>query len=450
MEAKLKKLVSMYNKYIQFAFVIICIFGLLACKRIGTNSKRTTISISDGKITISDEYRKIVNLQLFIGDEIKFTKEINVGQETSILSLIKTNRNYYNDIALQFAKNDGDIQMNLKLENVLDTTFTYHLDINNTLQYTTKVLTGNCASISSTYESANAEEDIIKWLFRNNKKNVGEETINKMRLYVHELNRTSYNEYITRETIPVITSFNNIYYKLSSNLYADNYYLYACKSEKEIEDFIEEMVSLKFEGAAHSLNQPISCYRSVSTSGTICIFLIGIDNDWSYRLAPVGLVCIDNIKPTIKPNDFPIRGDIVLNKNKIKIRIPSRTPSITGYASISTRDFGGDGISCKVNFSLSFGGDVKSLTFIREGALTYKNSYISYVGDERKIIDLQKETSPLFFSYELHLEEGDNYLPVIITDLRGNTTEFKYNIPAHFKRSNAPSINIDNDVNVYN
>ena len=55
----------------------------------------------------------------------------------------------------------------------------------------------------------------------------------------------------------------------------------------------------------------------------------------------------------------------------------------------------------------------------------------------------------IVFTMMLHLEDGDNFIPVVIEDNHGNKTEFELNERATFTRSNAPSINIDNNVNIY-
>lgn len=447
----------MYNKFYIIAFSLICIFGMFSCNQTNTrNGNSTTVSISDGKITISDGYKQSVLIKIGIGDNISFSKDVKTNQETSILSLLKANRESYNDLALLLAQNNGNVSLKLNIEEVLDTTIIFHLDANDYLQYTTKVSSGSCSQLSGIYDAANVEGDIIKWLYRKNLRNVGDETINNMRLYLQELNRSEYKEYITKDGIPVITSFKGIEYKVTSDLIADNYYLFACKTEKEIEDFVEEMVSIKFDGASHSLNQSIPCFRGANSSGVICIFLIGIDNDWNYRIAPVGLVCIDNKKPftsikrlgalsTINETKTTEDDDIILSKNKIRVKMPNNVPAINGYASLDTRDWGGNGISANVNFSVSFGGDVKSLAIERSGNLA------KWVGKDTFVLDLQGKTSPYIFTYELHLEDGDNYVPITITDIRGNKTEYKFNVACTMTRSNAPNINIDNnvDVNVY-
>jgi hypothetical protein len=426
-------------------------------------SNQPNVILQDDNIIITNVSNQSVKLNIQVGEKIKYSKEISGDYKTSLLSLLKAKNEYYSDIAYLLAKENGDVELNLNVPDIFDTTVTFHLEITDSPNYTTKVLQGKCARLSGVFDTENVEGDIIKWLYRNNLGNVGDETIDKIRLYLKELNRSDYTEYITSETIPVVTSFKGLSYKVSSDLDADNYYLFACKSEDEIEGFVEDMVSIKFEGAVHSLNQPILCYRTESNAGTICIFLIGIDNDWKYKVSPVGLVSIDNVKPSrgpsprvvqsgnfqppAKPESIDIKindSDIILNKNKINIKLPDEVPQVAGSAFLSTKDWGGTGVSCMVNFVVTFDGDVKSITLKREGVLA------KWLGSLTKTIDLEKETSPYYFTFELHLEEGDNYLPVVITDLRGNTNEFKYTIPAHFTRDDTPQINIDNEVNVWN
>ena len=449
----------MCNKFFSIILCALCVFGMFSCDQTPTQSvfkKTASVTISDESITISDNSKDAFNLQIKLGEQISYTKEIEANQKTTILSLLKTNSDLNNDIALLLAQNNGDINMSLSLSNVFDTTIVYHLDIDDVPEYSTKVLSGKCASLIGVFDANNIESDIIKWLYRKNLKNVGEETINNMRLYLKELNSSDYKQYVTSEEIPIVTSFKGINYKVSSDLVADNYYLFACKYEKDLEEFVEEMVSLKFEGAVHSLTQPISCFRSAESSGTNCIFLVGINNDWNYSVAPVGLISIDDIKPGESSSGGVLLGlktynkkqdnsidDIILENNRTIIKIPSGVPCVTGYANLSTREWSGNGISCNVNFEVTFSGDIKSITLIREENLA------KWLGKGKKEIDLQHKNSPYLFSYELHLEDGDNYVPVIVTDLRGNKKEFKYNVGCESRPNNTPQINIDNNVNVY-
>ena len=256
----------MYNR-ISLFLIGICALGLIACSRASVTSTKVEAIVADDAITISNESKQSVTLQVVIGNSINISKNIEANKKIPLLSLLKTNKDAYYDIALLLAQGNGDVTMNLKLEEVLDTTITYHLGIKEVSQHSAKVLAGNCANLTGIFDATNVEGDIIKWLFRKKSKNVGDETINKMRLFLQELNRTKYVEYVTRDAIPVMTSFKGIDYAVSSDLIADNYYLFACKTEKEIEGFVEEMVSVKFDGATHTLNQRMPCYRGASSSG---------------------------------------------------------------------------------------------------------------------------------------------------------------------------------------
>lgn len=126
---------------------------------------------------------------------------------------------------------------------------------------------------------------------------------------------------------------------------------------------------------------------------------------------------------------------------------------LNGFATLTELTSGGNGLSCQVSFSLTFGGDIKSVTLVREKYLTYPYPYDGYgygygVKPERRVIDLTNKTSPYKFSYTLHLGDGDNYLPVIVTDMRGNQIEYQINIPASFTRTPDTEININNNLNV--
>lgn len=425
------------------AVTLILSMGMfVACNSQVATKNSVDVSISNDSLVVRHNSNTPLRLQIKLNESITYSRDLQQNNALSIFELLKERKESLNDVAYILAINEGDVLMNLSLPNIIDTTFTYHVSLRKVSLYNTRVLSGTCAKLSGGFEASNVESSLIKWLYRKNIKNVSDTTVEKMRLYLQELKRTPFNSYQTNESIPVVPSLKGLTYRIASDLTADNYYLFACKSEKEIEDFVEEMVSIKFEGAVHSQNQALPCFRSQTTSGTTCIFLIGIDNDWNYRVVPVGLICIDNIKPSTLPGGGEEIHSIVLNKNKMKIAIPANAPTGRGYASLSTRNFGGNGVSCKVNFCVIFEGDVKSLTLIREGALT------EWIGRGQKVIDLQKEDSPYYFTYELHLEDGDNYVPIVIKDLRGNTTEYKMNVPASFTRNSSPDINIEN--NIYN
>ncbi len=452
----------MYNKPISIIISIFCALCLVSCDQ--TNSSQNTqqnhktgtaVFLTDEDITISDNNKQSTDthdIQIRIGDSIDYKIGVFNNNKTTIHDLLLSQGGF--NVAFLLAQNNGNIQVNLSVQDVIDTTITYHLDITDIQEYATKVQSGSCAQLVGICDAENMETQIIKYLYKMEMRNVSDEFKNKMLLYMQALNKTDdYSQYVTVQEIPVVTSFKGINYRISSDLVADNYYLFACEFEKELDEFVEEMVTLKFEGAVHTLTQPMSCYRSPDSSGTICIFLVGIDNDWSYRVAPVGLICIDNSAPKFNYSDnsnvlaFEYAFDPVLNhrdllfdKNKIIIRMPEKTPVIEGVVYLSTTGWSGTG---NVSFQVNQRGDIKNITLVREENLA------RWVGKGKKVINLQDVSSPYLFSYELDLDFGDNYLPVIVTDLRGNTSEYKHIIRCGPKPDNNPQINIDNTVNVH-
>ena len=66
------------------------------------------------------------------------------------------------------------------------------------------------------------------------------------------------------------------------------------------------------------------------------------------------------------------------------------------------------------------------------------------------MIALSGKTSPYRFTYDLHLVDGDNIVPIIVEDNHGNTSRYEINIPARFERRNSPDVNIENNIDIYN
>ena len=129
----------MYNKFFSLILCIISTLGFVACTQ--TNSKsnnQSSVAIADGNITISDDSKPSFSLQVKVGDGLSYTRDVKANQKTSLLNLLKGNKEAYNDIALLLAKSNGDVKLNLSIVDVLDTTITYHLDVKDASQYSTK------------------------------------------------------------------------------------------------------------------------------------------------------------------------------------------------------------------------------------------------------------------------------------------------------------------------
>lgn len=58
--------------------------------------------------------------------------------------------------------------------------------------------------------------------------------------------------------------------------------------------------------------------------------------------------------------------------------------------------------------------------------------------------------NPYIFTYKLHLENGDNIIPLTVEDYHGNKRNGQIVIRAEFVRNGASDINIDNNIDIYN
>ena len=49
----------------------------------------------------------------------------------------------------------------------------------------------------------------------------------------------------------------------------------------------------------------------------------------------------------------------------------------------------------------------------------------------------------------MHFDDGDNEIPVTVEDYHGNKREYNVVVRAEFVRSDAPQIDIDNNIDIY-
>ena len=383
------------------------------------NTTRILIT-GNNYVSIYGDSTKSYTLKVKLDDAVSFEKTLSPNEKVSCLSILKEKKELYNDIALLLARNKGNININLSISATCDTNFVFHVDTNEVYQHKATVIAGICAATTINSESPNAEYDIIRWLYRKNLNNLNDSVINNVRLYLNELNRTSYNEYISNQKIPVVNSLKGIDYKINSDLKADHYYLFACKKEKDIEDFVEEMVSLKFESSVKSLNQIMPCFRSSDTSGLACIFLVGIKKDWSYQIVPIGLICIDNIKPSIGECELLESSEednsyFQFENHKIKVISNAQIPVVSGNIDIKLGYFEGRGHYINVPFTFSFRGDVKTI-------VVHQNK------TQSESIDLSDKSSPYHTKINVLLGTGENFIPIDAIDALGNKTSYDLEI----------------------
>lgn len=417
-----------------------------SCNNSNTTSRHPKSVIGFTTDTLSID--NISNKNIFISVQNENVISIAGCKENVIsLSLLDVIRKCKdkNEIALRALKNDNALQIKVVVENEIDTVYNYNISPYYDEDAVFSI-SGQCAPLVSKYSNPTQTVDIKKWLFRK-KEHLDNANIHLLRGLVNQLSKTNTIEYVTNSTIPVIHSFSGLKYKVNSSIAADYYVLYACSSTNEIEEFVEDVIANDFDLCSKVLGGGMDCYRQSNSNGYKCICLVAINNDWSYKIQPLGLIAIDNLAPVTSLSSY--EGDISSIKfpNNAIVLFPSNKPKINGVCDVLITNSAGNGIECNVSFRIIFAGDVKSVTVRRTKKLCY-DSWTHKV--ESKVIDLTGKSSPYTFTYMLHLTDGDNYIPIIIEDNHGNKREFELNERAEFVRNDAPSINIDNNINIDN
>lgn len=438
----------MENKiFIAIMAIIWCTF-VCSCSNPAKTEKHLIADVQwskDTVIIVSDTTFQ-TNILVTIFNEEIYNNSRNQGSwKGNILSLIKKNAKNKLDIALYATKNGNEIPIRVKVSEAIDTLFVLKLTPLKEMSATASIK-GNCAPLVASFSNPDYITDVKRWLFRKNE-HLSDSLLNNMVGIARELNRTGYDDFITKTTIPVLKSFAGTLYSVYSDMKADHYVLFACSSQQEINEFVEEIVSNDYELTESTLSRPFRCYRRTNSNGYKCITLIGINNDWTFEVLPLGLVAIDNIAPSYTPtngNDF----SSIIFKNNSRVIFPSNKPNIYGYANVRANNWDGNGVSCNVTFGIDFGGDVKSVTIVRE-IYAPDRSWCG-IKPEKKMIALSGKTSPYRFTYDLHLVDGDNIVPIIVEDNHGNTSRYEINIPARFERRNSPDVNIENNIDIYN
>ena len=401
------------------------------------SSSRPIIKITDDSVMIYTTSRSRCIISVNVLDESVLSAQINKPTSYSFLDLARKCKNR-NDLALAAVNNHNIIPFKVKVESAIDTLVNYLIEPYYVKEPTNSI-SGPCSPLVSKFSNPLQIVEIKKWLFRK-KAHLEDEQINVFMGIVNQLSKSNITEYVSTTDIPVLHDFSGIKYKVKSNLEADYYVLYACSSSKEIKDFVEEVVANDFELCSKTVSGSMDCYREANCNGINCVCLIAIKNDWSYKVLPLGLVAIDNIAPS---SGVPDDITSISFPNSTRVTLPENKPNVFGYANVSVDHWDGNGLSCACTFVIRYGGDASTITIHRIGKLA------EYLSTEHKKIDLSKRIPPYYITMDLHLEDGDNRIPITISDSRGNTRDDEINIRAEFVRTNTNDINIDNNINIW-
>ena len=431
----------MFNsKYIIVAFAFIgC---LCSCNNnsgsSGNSYSKPTIKVTNDSIVIIATSDREHNLSINVQNENVVSSQINQTTSYSLLDLARKCKDR-NEIALAAINNSNTISFKVKVGDVIDTLVNYSIDPYYAEESVFSI-SGQCSPLISKLSNPSQSIDLKKWLFRK-KVHLEDEQVHTLIGVVNQLSRSGVTEYISTTNIPVIHNFSGIKYNVKSNFEADHYVLFACSSAKEIEDFVEEVVANDFELCSNSASGSMNCYRKADSNGNKCICLIAIKKDWSYKIQPLGLVAIDNIAPSSINGQDDISS--ISFPNNVKVTLPTNSPNVFGYANVAVGHWDGTGLSCACTFILTFGGDASTITIHRTGKLA------KWLSTEHKQINLSEHSSPYSVTMDMHLEDGDNRIPITISDYRGNTRNEEINIRAEFVRTNTNDINIDNNINIW-
>ncbi len=416
------------------------------------NKQRPVVSYENEVLHITFLDKKSHKVQISInGKAVQNKTTIREVYKANICEIAKEYEDDYEIALLATTANlRGEIGLpiNVKVDNIVDTNI--YAEIKPMEKLPTKSsIVGKCAKLVTTMEDPQQEIEIKKWLFRRNE-HVAEYRLKQMVDVINRLNDNGYVNYVTNDDIPVIKSLAGLTYRVQSSLEADHYVLFAASSDSEIQSFVEEVVANDFELTVKSLSNSLDCYRTMNSDGHKCITLIGINNDWSYSVVPLGLVAIDNVAPRLSCPPWSLDDFSSIDlKGSQRVILPSSKPEIDGYADVRVQNWDGNGYICNVTFKISFSGDVKSVTIIRDKKL----SAYEY-NPEKKVINLSGKTSSIFtssyiFNYDLHFEDGDNIISYIVEDYHGNKEQSKLIVNAEFVWRDSPSVEIDNNINVW-
>ena len=458
-------------KRILYIFTVVCIIICSVACSVKENNKCIDLLISDDleKVHIECDTLSTHNYSIWMESILIDSGSIYKTKDIEVSKILRINKDKSKEVALIGAKNNSLLKLNIKVSDQIDTVINYNYTLKEEIPEDI-AYTGFGAPLVKKSATKEIETELRIWLYRK-KEHVSDSVFAIFKSIYATLTVTGYNDYVPKGVIPVVHNIDGMKYKIDTEIKADYYAVVACESQEYIEQYVEQLVGSNFDGVSTSLSIPLSCQYRKGTSGIRNVFLLCINKDWSYKQIPLATFALDNEAPNTVLSDYQgrlterewfMRGGIsyepqkkstpvMLNyKDNLRIIYPPNRPLIYGTAMVEVPNWNGNGLECNVTFKITFSGDTKSVTIQRrDKKLCYYSEYIGYhFRPEDKIIYAREHTSPYIFSYQMHFEAGDNFIPIIVEDYNGNIKKGSIKIHAEFVRRNSPSINIEN--NIYN
>lgn len=430
----------MENKILYFLILLLC----LSCKGYKSNEannnlqNRICVSYSCDSIIFDKVSTPTqVEFKFFAADTLRET--INQSKSICIIDLVKNIKNT-KDFALKMIDNKLVVPIQIVIKETVDTTLFYSYTIKD-LKNNSSTIKGNCANLVNKEDNPENKVNLRRWLYKQNKY-LPDSTFVQFVCIMNDLNKTDKNVYITNDEVPILKNFSNTNYYVNTKIKADKYVLFAASSQKELDDFIEDVIANDFDLTTESISTPMKCYRKLDSDGYKCIFLIAINKDWTTKIVPLGLVAIDNEAPMELFSGESETPNLLSFSDNMIVCLPDNCEPINGRCSVSIADWDGNGVECNVSFNIYFYGDISKVVIHRTGDLAKWNSKKDFT------FDLENEKSPFQTNIKMHFSDGDNFIPVTIYDKHGNHRKTKIKQTARFTRVPSNDINIDNNINI--
>lgn len=418
----------------------------LGCSPSAVEQATASFDSNRGTITGTLENMASCNYRIKINEYEIDSGFINQTFELNILDLIRNNSGITKDIAMLAAKNSNNINISFTLNDILDTVYNYHITPSLTTPEYDIQFTGIGAGVLPKHANRNVDEELKRWLYRK-REVVNDSLYLALRTNYLYLSEENGNNFVTQGEIPVIHSLAGNTYSINCNMNADYYAVVSCRDQKSIDDFIENSVARDFQNLSLTKTN-VPCVGQIQESGYSCLVLLGINRDYSYHQIPFAIVAIDNSAPSNK--EYPEQPVSFNFKNETRILIPSNAPEIFGAAAVEVAHWSGTTLECNVTFLVSFVGDAKSVTIHRRGELCYPQPYLGNYFPVANKVFYAKDGSKQRFIWKMHFNDGDNEIPITVEDNHGNKKEYNIVVRAEFVSSDAPQVNIDNNIDIYN
>ena len=433
---------------------MICILALVGCNN-ATSSKSSKVNAKiDGDVLVIDaDTTQSHTIQVSVG-KVTFSTSLRGGEEFNIMDSLKNHKDAHYELAYTLAQNKGLMDAHLSIPNKLDTTIQCQYKYNDIWGHSGQLTSGKFAKIVNTFDSENIDSELRRWVYKNKKVNIGDTLFNDMRLYLRDLNTTTDTRFVVQEKIPSIklSDFKGLRYNVSSDMVADNYFLFACDEDIDLDYFIEEMIARNMSDAEKSFGSPLYCFSQDDASGTQCIFLVGINNDWTNQVLPLGVISVDGTAPSYSASDSALHS-VLSQRNTtsglysnssefyMELEFPKRgfiidvsnQPKVSGWWYVDFGDFEGYN-PYKIPYTLSWSGDVSKIVIYNRTSTPTS-------------IDLSNKQSPYHITLATNCPNfGDNYIKLEAFDKIGNKSTTDIKIAVERIRNDSPQINIDNNI----